>query len=179
VGEEYFGFQPFGNELMFGKLAAVVCGYRPYLSDVWQQHQYDRLSQGFGVFAFGQFPCEREIGVSFHQCDNRPLSSLANDSVHLEVAWCRSIPVRRPFVYHRAVLYRDIRGGYLTLAVLELMAAVFPQAASVFLVGADIGIDGLYADALFALPAQPSHNLCRRPLLFCHLVSYEFSDFQC
>ena len=61
----------------------------------------------------------------------------------------RSVPFRRPLIYHGPVLFGCIRSRDLTLAMLELMSAVSPQVSSGSFVYPYVGIDGLHAHALF------------------------------
>lgn len=86
MSKEYFGFQSFGNENMSDELAAVIGGYRPYLSDIRQQHKDKRLDQSLGVLHLGQLSGKREIGVTFHQSHSDTLDVVAHDCIHIEVS---------------------------------------------------------------------------------------------
>lgn len=103
VGEEDLRPEFLCNGFMSGKLAAVVGGNGSDLTDIREQQEDDRSGEFFCIFPVGQFACEDEVGVPFHQRDDGTLSVLADYRVHFKVTRGRSVPSGRSFIDHRTV----------------------------------------------------------------------------
>ena len=80
------------NVLEVGKLTSVVRSYGLHMPLERQKHAHYGPCQRSGLLALWKLPHHHEIGATFYQCQDHPLSLTAYDTVHL--------PVSEPLIVH-------------------------------------------------------------------------------
>lgn len=168
-----------GDPPVTSELRPVVRRDGPDHSLVWHEQMNDGFSHFPGVLAMLELSHQQHAGASFDKCDDGSMPVFPDDGVHLEVSEPLSVGLRGPFRDADPVGNGHAATSDRPFPVLEAMAAVLVEGATLGFVPAYPAIDGLMGD-VYAVQGQMTGDLFRRPLLLGketeHLIPHLLAD---